>query len=275
MTDIIDLGRYPLDKLESVEGRALINDCQRALSRDGMFNLPGLIQPKMLRQMVNEVLPVTQSSGFTHQRRHNVYFLPEIEGLEPEHPALTEFETANQTVCADQIPDSALIELYLWPPLADFLATVMRKPALYPMDDPLACLNVMAYRSGQALNWHFDRSEFTITLLLQAPAAGGAFEYRTGLRSDRDPNYEGVGEFLRHKNPDRKKLVVEPGTLNVFRGRHTLHRVTQIQGSRDRIVSVLSYYQYEGARFSDEENLGFYGRKAYEKTGGAPKPAKE
>ena len=138
----------------------------------------------------------------------------------------------------------------------------MQKPALYPMDDPLACLNVMAYRSGEALNWHFDRSEFTTTLLLQAPYSGGNFEYRTGLRSDQDPNYERVGAFLQHRNPDRTELAVEPGTLNVFRGKNTLHRVTQVEGSRDRIVSVLSYYQYKGARFSDEENLGFYGRKA-------------
>ena len=262
MTDIVDLNRYPLNKLEILEGQALIHDCQKALSRDGTFNLPGLIRPKMLEQMVNKILPVIQSSSFTHRRRHNVYFLPDIEGLEPEHPALTEFETANHTVCADQIPDSVLIKLYLWPPLADFLAAVMQKPTLYPMDDPLACLNVMAYRSGEALNWHFDRSEFTTTLLLQAPYSGGNFEYRTGLRSDQDPNYERVGAFLQHRNPDRTELAVEPGTLNVFRGKNTLHRVTQVEGSRDRIISVLSYYQYKGARFSDEENLGFYGRKA-------------
>ena len=187
MTDIVDLDRYPLNKLESLEGQGLIHDCQKALSRDGTFNLPGLIRPKMLEQMVNKILPVIQSSSFTHRRRHNVYFLPDIEGLEPEHPALTEFETANHTVCADQIPDSALIKLYLWPPLADFLAAVMQKPALYPMDDPLACLNVMAYRSGEALNWHFDRSEFTTTLLLQAPYSGGNLNTGPGYEAIKTP----------------------------------------------------------------------------------------
>jgi len=261
MTDIVDLDRYPLDRLESVEGQVLIKDCQKALDRDGMFNLAGLIRTNALEQIVRELEPVIASSAFTHRRRHNVYFLPEVEGLKPEHPALTEFETANHTVCADQIPESPLVNLYLWPPLADFLAAVMQKPALYPMDDPLACLNVMTYRGGEALNWHFDRSEFTTTLLLQAPAAGGKFEYRTGLRSDQDPNYEGVGEFLQQSDPDRKELAVEPGTLNVFRGKNTLHRVTPVQGSRDRIIAVFSYYENEGARFSDEDNLGFYGRK--------------
>ena len=262
MTDIVDLGRYPLDRLESAQGQTLVSRCQKALALDGMFNLAGLIRPEMLEQMVLELKPVIESSAFTHRRRHNVYFLPEVEGLDPDHPALQEFETVNHTICADQIPDSALVKLYLWPPLADFLAAVMQKPALYPMDDPLACLNVMTYRDGEALNWHFDRSEFTTTLLLQAPTEGGNFEYRTGLRSDHDPNYEGVGAFLQHSDPDQKELIVDPGTLNVFRGKNTLHRVTPVKGSRDRIIAVFSYYENEGVHFSDEENLGFYGRKA-------------
>lgn len=31
---------------------------------------------------------------------------------------------------------------------------------------------------------------------MQAPEAGGAFEYDRDLRSDRDPNYEGVADLL-------------------------------------------------------------------------------
>jgi len=261
MTDVVDLERYPLDRLHSPAGQALIARCQATLERDGTFNLDGLIRPECLGQMVEEVRPAVEFSAFTHRRRHNVYFLAQVEGLEPGHPALTELETANHTVCADQITDSALVRLYGWPPLAEFLAAVMQKAALYPMDDPLACLNVMTYRDGEALNWHFDRSEFTTTLLLQAPTEGGHFEYRTGLRDDNDPNYEDVGEFLQHDNTDRQQLVVSPGTLNVFRGKNTLHRVTPVKGSRDRIIAVFSYYENKGVRFSDEENLGFYGRK--------------
>ena len=66
---------------------------------------------------------------------------------------------------------------------------------------------------------------------------------------------------MQHDNPDRQQLVVSPGTLNVFRGKNTLHRVTPVKGSRDRIIAVFSYYENKGVRFSDEENLGFYGRQ--------------
>ena len=119
MADVVDLERYPLDRLHSSAGQALIARCQATLERDGTFNLDGLIGPESLGQMVEEVRPAVESNAFTHRRRHNVYFLPEVEGLDPGDPALTELETANHTVCADQIMDSALVRLYRWPPLAD------------------------------------------------------------------------------------------------------------------------------------------------------------
>ena len=68
-----------------------------------------------------------------------------------------------------------MTQLYDRPGFATFLACVTNKPTLYTMDDRIAGANVMTYYDGEALNWHFDRSEFTTTLLLQAPKAGGEF----------------------------------------------------------------------------------------------------
>ena len=65
----------------------------------------------------------------------------------------------------------------------DFLARVMKKEALFVMDDPLARFNIMAYYGNEGLNWHFDRSEFTTILLLQSPLAGAGIQYRPNLRS--------------------------------------------------------------------------------------------
>lgn len=262
MHDILDLDRYPLDRPGSPEWASLVDRCRAELARDGMFNVEGLMRPAAVRRAVADVTPVLDTAAFTHKRAHNVYFKKDIAGLAPDHPALTLFETSNQTICADQIPESLLVRLYEWPNLAGFLAATMDKPALYPMDDPIACANVMRYTEGEALNWHFDRSEFTTTLLLQAPVAGGAFEYRTGLRSDDDPNYDGVARMLRGDDPEVQSIVAEAGTLNVFRGKNTAHRVTPVAGGADRIIAVFSYYETPGVRFSDEERIGFYGRAA-------------
>ena len=53
-----------------------------------------------------------------------------------------------------------------------------------------------------------------------------------------------------------------PGTLNVFKGKNTVHRVTPVKGDRARIIAVLTYYERPGVRFTEEEQMGFYGRAA-------------
>ncbi|MGI9369797.1 MAG: 2OG-Fe(II) oxygenase, partial [Ruegeria sp.] len=217
MRDILDLDRFPLDRPDSAEWQALVRQCQTDLDNDGMFNLQGLMRPRIAAKAVEDMLPRFETESFLHERNHNIYF-KQIDGLSADHPALREFKTSNKTLCADQIAGSPLLRLYEWADFARFLAATMDTPNLYPMDDPLARVNVMSYHKGQALNWHFDRSEFTTTMLLQAPDQGGGFEYRTDLRSDDDPNYEGVAKLLRGEDPDSKVISLTPGTLNVFKG---------------------------------------------------------
>jgi hypothetical protein len=202
------------------------------------------------------------SQSYTHKRRHNIYFRPEIPELEKNHPALRTVETINHTLCADQMPNSLVLAIYEYPPFARFLAATMGKPALHMMQDPLARVNVMAYRKGEALNWHFDRAEFTTTVLLQESELGGEFEYHSNLRSDENPNYEGVAKLLEGRDPQVRRMRLKAGTLNVFRGKNTAHRVTTVQGSTDRMIAVFSYYERPNVMFSPEERVGFYGRAA-------------
>jgi hypothetical protein len=260
MKDILNLDRYPIDRPDTGEARALVARCQADLLSNGMFNLEGLVRADVVAQCAAEVMPLIERESFTHKRSHNVYFLRDVAGLSPDHAALRKVETINHTLCADQIVGTIASRIYRWPPLAAFLAAVMEKSALYLMDDPLASVNVIAYRAGEALNWHFDRSHFTTTLLIQAPETGGEFQYRSDLRSDADPNYEGVARLLRGEDHAVRTLPLTPGTLNVFKGKNTLHRVTPPVGDRPRIVAIFSYYDRPGVVFSAEERLGFYGR---------------
>lgn len=261
MQDILDLDRYPLDRPDGADWAALVARARADIARNGMVNLDGFLRPEAIASAVEALLPRFDTESFTHARRHNIYFRKDMPGLAPDHPALREVETVNRTLCGDQI-GGAVARLYDWPAFARFLAAAMDKPALHRMDDPLARINAMAYGPGEALNWHFDRSEFTTTLLLQAPDAGGAFEYRSDLRSNEDPNYDGVARLLSGDDPDLRRMTLAPGTLNVFKGRNTAHRVTPVEGKRARIIAVFSFYDRPGVRFSDEERIAFYGRAA-------------
>jgi hypothetical protein len=261
MHDIIDLDRYPLDRPGSADWQALVDRARGDLARDGMFDLDGFLRPGAVADAVAELVPRFATEAHRHARLHNIYFRREIEGLDPGHPALTRFETVNHTLCADQV-GGVILRLYEWPPFAAFLAASMQMPALYTMEDPLARVNAMAYHAGEALNWHFDRSEFTTTILLQAPRGGGEFEYRTDLRSAEDPNYDGVARLLTGQDPEVRRIRLAAGALNVFRGRNTAHRVTPVEGDRARMIAVFSYFDRPGVRFSAEEQIGFYGRAA-------------
>ncbi|MGC3936863.1 HalD/BesD family halogenase [Roseobacter sp. EG26] len=258
----IDLDRYPLHLPESTACKALVAQCKADLARDGMFNLEGFMLPEAIARTVAETSPrLNARQAFTHARRHNIYFKP-MPDLPAGHPALKEVETRNYTLCADQCEGTPVDDIYSWQPLADFLACTMDHDALYPMPDPLARFNVMGYPEGWGLNWHFDRSQFTTTLLLQAPLEGGEFIYRSELRTDDDPNYDGVAKLLNGDDPEVKSFRAEAGTLNVFKGKNTAHRVAPVIGQVPRIVTVFTYYDRPGVMFTKEERMGFYGREA-------------
>ena len=262
MRDILDLDRYPLDKPGLATWLDVVSRCRADLERDGMFNLEGFVIDSALNRAMTEIRPVMDTLSFVHKRSHNIYFRKDVPGLAADHPALRLVDTINHTVCGDQIAQSVPAWIYEWPQFIVFLAATMQKDTLFAMRDPLARVNVMSYRDGEALNWHFDRSEYTTTLLLQAPSGGGEFQYRSDLRSDSDPNYEGVALLLEGKDNEVKTLKLAAGTLNVFKGKNTLHRVTPCKGPKERYIAVFSYYEKPGVMFSKEEQLGFYGRTA-------------
>ncbi len=259
MDKLIDLQSYPLHQLDTGVGRQLVARCIDDLNHKGMFTLKGFMRRQIIDAILPGLLQKLKSESFTHSRSHNIYFDNNVDDIPADHPALEQVETINHTLCGDQISRS-LRQIYQWPALIEFLARVMRKTRLYPMADPLACANVMGYYPGEGLNWHFDRSEFTTTLLLQAPLEGGHFQFREALRSAENQNYDGVARLLRGEDSEVSTLQLGAGDLNVFKGVNTAHRVTPTAGDLARVVTVFTYYETPGKMFSDIENLGFYGR---------------
>ena len=86
------------------------------------------------------------------------------------------------------------------------------------------------------------------------------FQYRSGLRTPTDPNLDGVARLLDGRDPEVRSLALAAGTLNVFKGKNTVHRISPVIGPRERLIAVFSYYERPGVLFSEEERIGFYGR---------------
>lgn len=262
MKRLIDLETYPLDQPASPAYAALVANCRKRLAADGMFELPGFLHADVTAAAADAAKPAMTTESYRHARQHNIYFRDTVEGLSADHPAMAKVETVNHTLCADQLVGNPVIQLYEWQPFADFLAATMGKDVLYRMDDPMARVNIQASREGEALNWHFDRSEFTTTILLQAPDEGGELEYRKDLRSAEAPNFDGVSAVLHGTDPEVKKIRLNEGALNVFRGVNTLHRVVRVKGPVERMVAIFAFFDRPGVVMTAKDQIGFYGRSA-------------
>ena len=149
--------------------------------------------------------------------------------------------------------------LYLWEPLRQFIGSVLGKGEIYRLADPLGACSINVFVDGGKHGWHFDESEFSVTLMLQQPQVGGAFEYVTGVRGN-DDEEKLLSDIL---DGDRSRVVqlpFAPGTLLIFGGRQTIHRVTEVRGSIPRLVPVLCYAETPNVVNSEKVRRLFWGR---------------
>ena len=114
--------------------------------------------------------------------------------------------------------------------------------------------------AGNGFPWHFDTNNYTVTLAIQNAEEGGDFEYSPYLRTPLDENYAGVEAVLDGDASLIRTLRLEPGDLQIFKGRYSLHRVTPLVGSRARYVAIFSYVEEPGMVGSPERTAQLYGR---------------
>ena len=261
LDQIVDLDSYPIDRLDSPAGGALIARARAALHGDGACDLPGFLQAAALDRAVESALAV-RDRAFRTEQTHDIEFSGlDAASLAGDDPRRTPVRSAKEGTAFDGIPaDSPVRALYESPEMLRMIASVLEIDPLHRSDDPLGALNFMYYRPGDELGWHFDNADFVVTLLLQAPEAGGTFEYAPMLRSEHDRNDEGVRALLGGDRRRIRTMSSSPGTLAVFRGRLSPHRVTPVEGTRMRVNAVLSYATAPGHRLRPETYRLFYGR---------------
>ena len=72
-------------------------------------------------------------------------------------------------------------------------------------------------------------------------------------------NFDGVNRLLEDK-VEYKSLAMDAGTLVLFRGRNSIHRVTPVGGDVTRILAVLAYNSEPNISLSETSRMTFYGR---------------
>ena len=239
-----------------------IDQCRRTLDTEGALVLRGFFTPDAVQQVLDASYRRQSEAFFTTTNTHNVHLTPPDPNLAPDHVFNRQITSTKGCLADDQIPtDSPLRDVYDSPSFRSFLCRVLGIDEIYPYADSLSSINVHFHRDGQELGWHFDNSEFAVTLLIRAPEAGGVFEYVPALRDANagDLTFPGVADVLDGQTTP-KTLDFEPGDLVLFRGRNSMHRVTPTLEPTARILVVFAFNTEPDIGLSDSAKETFYGR---------------
>lgn len=248
---IVDTARYPLTALDSAGGQALVDRCRADLEQQALCILPGFLGQPALARMVREAEALIPQ-GHRYDQPRGSYEYDDGASHGEGHPRRALHDNRYRQVLNYQIPNDSLIrQLFLWPALTEFVRRALGLETLYTSACPHLALSLHVAREGDCNGWHFDPNDGVVTLMLQAPESGGAFEYAPNIRRDGEENYEAVGALFAKPETRARRPALTPGALSLFNGSRSIHRVTQVgPTSRPRIMAIFSYDERPDQVFS-------------------------
>ena len=225
---LIDLERYPIDR-PGPERDRVVSDVRASLARDGCAVLKGFLTTQAITAITAEADQVADQAHRSFSRT-NPYFTRDDPSLPQEDPRRRFYDRSNAFIPADNFShDGALRAVHDFPAFDPFIKDCLEEDQCYRYADPLADVIVNMAEEGEGFPWHFDTNNFTITLAIQNAESGGVFEYAPAIRAENE-NFDAVREVLDGNSDKVVQLHLEPGDLQLFRGRYSLHRVSPLKG---------------------------------------------
>jgi len=267
-TDLINLHCYPIDAAGSLRD-ALIKRTRAELAHDGCAVLKGFLSEKGIEALALEADGVS-TKGHRSFNRTNPYFTKDDPTLPVADPRRAFFDRSNNFIAADNFALSgALRTIHNFPAFDPFIRDCLEEEQFFRYADPLADVIVNMADAGSGFPWHFDTNNFTVTLAIQNAEVGGAFEYAPNIRADGE-NFNEVRRVLDGESEKVVTLELEPGDLQLFRGRYSIHRVAPLAGGTPRYVAIFSYVDQSDMVATPERCKQLYGRALpihYERAG--------
>lgn len=259
LDDIVDVDRYPLHEHDGPPWAELVRAVRHELDRDGVATLPGFLRPEALATAAEEIARVTP---YVAIRRHDSTVYHRAGPVDaPDDPRNVQSTWIAGHVTRDMIPPYAVgHRLYAAAAFKRFVAACVGRDRVFEYADPLAGLVATVIPPGGQYPWHYDTNEFVVTIMTQAPAAGGRFEYVQDLRTPGDENLAGLGRVLTGDRSSVRSIQMVPGDLQLFLGRYSLHQITPVEGDLDRHVLVCSYAERPGVIGPTDRTRSVYGR---------------
>ena len=256
----INLHNYPINQ-PSEKLDLIINKARSDLETDGCAILRGFLSNTGVKELIKEADAAAKKAHHSSALT-NAYFTEDDPSLPKSHPKRQFFERSNAFIPADNFAKTgALRNIFDHEGFDEFIRACLNEPEdrFFRYADPLADAIVNVSSEGNGFPWHFDTNNFTVTLAIQNATEGGEFEYAPMIRQ-KDENFAEVSKVLKNQSEQIKSIVLQPGDLQLFKGRYSLHRVAPLKGSVPRYVAILSYVEEEGMVGSIERTKQLYGR---------------
>lgn len=267
LSRIVDLDRYPIHEPGGAGFEATVAEARAGLAHDGCAVLRGFVKPGAVARMAAESQHLKPGTKAIHRPwvPYPPYHIPEGESWPEDHPRAHRTSRCNRFICYDMLAhDSAVRALYESPAMTELARRCAEAEVLYPYGDPLGACALSIQEAGEELPWHFDLTHFVVSLLIQAPEGGGKFQYAPDIRGEGDERYDAVAALLAGSDAGVVELDSKPGDLQLFEGRHALHRVTAPEGPTWRCIALLSYCEQPGVIGDEAMQRHLFGRVCQE-----------
>lgn len=258
--DIVNLRDYPIVDLNSAKCRDLIAHCRAELLEKGACELTQFVTNEGVNCLVDDGVAL-ESRAFHNALVGNAYLDEPGPELPPDHVRRIEAPTSLGAVAYDQFPTQSILrQIFEWDPMMWFIGRVLELPQIYRYADPMGALNLSVMKKGDYLRWHFDQTDFVSSLSVRNSESGGNFEYVPLIRNETQENYEKVRAVLQGGREGVKEIPNKPGTLLLFKGRYSIHRVTEITGPTSRLIGLFGFDSRPGVVSSEHLQKIRYGR---------------
>jgi len=260
LASMVDLERYPLQDDEAFARVA--ERCKSQLRESSFASLPGFLLPGVAEAMTGEVL-AAMPRAYRREHSFSAYDEATLGDYPPDHVRHRKHASRQFVVATDILNKEGLLRrLYGSEILTRRIAQLLEEPALYPLADPImGCTSTVMYE-GDTHGWHFDLNDFVVSILLQAPEAGGTFDFAPHIRGEGGENYAAVAAVLDGHSDVVRSVRVDAGTLLLFCGRRALHRVPPVKGGRPRVIALFSYDRKPGVVYGRDVYARVVGRHA-------------
>lgn len=255
--DIVDLDRYA--DCDKAGYAALIASGRGQLAERGLCLFPGFLRPEAVAAMAAEAETLTPKA-FRREQMLDAYDRKPPPELPEDHPR-RQLHPYRMGIIAQDLfgAEGPLMRLYFWDGLTDFLSALLGR-RLFRCADPLISCAVTVLGDGDEHGWHFDENDFVVSLLLQNAECGGEFQFAPMIRGDTDENYDSVRRLFDGDETLLRRVALDPGTLALFQGRRSIHRVSRVGGGRPRMIALLSYDCAPGMVFPAATRMVAVGR---------------